>query len=107
MAINENIKFSNITVTTSPFILVGGGYLVSISATFGGGSVKLQVLGPDGSTYLDIKQPFDNAGTEQDDVISTWSANGAKLMPLGPGQYRLTIATATAVYANIDRIPMA
>lgn len=107
MATEENIKFSNIAATTSPFTIKGGGYLVSVSATFGGGSVKLQILGPDGTTYLDIKQPFDNAGTEQDDVISTWSANGAKLMPLCAGQYRLTITTATAVYANVTRIVMA
>lgn len=102
----ENIAFTNISATTSPFVIKGGAYLVSVVATFGGGSVKLQILGPDGSTYLDTKQPFDNAGTEQDDVISTFSANGAKLLPLAPGQYRITITTATAVYVNITRAPI-
>lgn len=104
--IEENLKFANISATTNPFVIKGGGYLISISATFGGGSVKFQILGPDGSTYLDIKMPFDNAGTEQDDAVSTWSANGAKLLPLCPGQYRLTITTATAVYANVTRVPL-
>lgn len=106
MAAQENIHFANISATTLPFVIKGGGYLVGVVATFGGGSVKLQVLGPDGTTYLDTKQPFDNAGTEQDDIISTWTANGAKLLPLVPGQYRLTITTATAVYVDITRVPL-
>lgn len=106
MAAQENIQFLNIAATTLPFVIKGGGYLVSVVATFGGGSVKLQILGPDNTTYLDTKQPFDNAGTEQDDIISTFSANGAKLLPLAPGQYRITITTATAVYVNITRVPL-
>jgi hypothetical protein len=106
MDTEESIKFSNISATTNPFELKGGAYLVAVSGTFGGGSVKLQILGQDGSTYLDLKQPFDNAGTEQDDVIGTFSSNGAKLLPIAPGQYRLTITTATAVYASITRAPI-
>lgn len=34
--------------------VVGGSYIWSVAGTFGGATVKLQALGPDGSTYLDV-----------------------------------------------------
>lgn len=105
MSANESIKFSNIAATTSPFVLVGGCYMVNCKAT-GYGTIKLQVLGPDGVTYLDIKQAFDNAGTEQDDVIGTFAADGSKVLALAPGQYRLTVASCTAIYVTVTRVPL-
>lgn len=102
----EGKSFSNISATTAAFPLtLGGKYSVSVVATFGGGSVKLQQLGPDGSTFLDQQAAFNNAGTEADLVISTFAANGTKVLDLPPGQYKFTIATATAVYASITRVP--
>lgn len=102
----EAVSFSNIAASTAAFPLtLGGRYSVSVIATFGGGSVKLQKLGPDGSTFLDIQSPFNNAGTEVDLVISTFSANGTKDFVLAPGEYKFVIATATAVYISLARCP--
>jgi hypothetical protein len=84
---------SNVSASTAAFSLRGGKYGVSVVATFGGGSVKLQRLGPDGSTYLSV-----SSGTD-------FSANGYATVDLPSGNYRWTIATASAVYAELTRIP--
>jgi hypothetical protein len=90
----DGASFSNIAATTSAFTLEGGKYSAAAIATWSAGSVKLQALGPDGSTYLSVSSPTD------------FSANGfAAAVDLPPGQYRFTIATATAVYASVWRVP--
>lgn len=86
--------FSNIAANTSAFRLDGGRYAVAVVATFGGGSVKLQALGPDGSTYLSPASASD------------FTAAGYATVDLPPGQYRFTIATATAVHASIAAVPL-
>lgn len=87
----ESVGFSNISASTSPFALRGGKYAAAVLATFGGGSVTLQMLGPDGSTYVTC--------------LTAFTAAGYGVADLPPGQYRFTIATATAVYASLTRIP--
>lgn len=89
----DTYKASNISATTSGFPLKGGKYAVAAVATFGGGSVKLQRLGPDGSTYLSVSSTTD------------FTAAGHAVVDLAPGQYRFTIATASAVYADVVGIP--
>lgn len=84
---------SNVAATTAAFELKGGKYAVAVVATFGGGSVKLQMLGPDSTTYLSVA-----SGTD-------FTAAGYGTVDLPPGQYRWTIATATAVYAVVCRVP--
>jgi hypothetical protein len=100
----SNSYTSATAVNSAPFTLLGGMYLVAVVAS-GFGTVKLQCLGPDGSTYLDIMAPFNNAGTEVDLVISTFAANGAKLLPLSPGSYRWTLGSVTNVFAELSRVP--
>jgi hypothetical protein len=89
----EAVSFSNIAANTAAFALRGGKYAVMALATFGGGSVKLQALGPDGSTYLSLA------------TTSDFTAAGGATVDLPPGQYRFTVATATVVYALVCRIP--
>lgn len=48
----ETIRFDNISATTAAFTLTGGQYGFTVVATFGGGSVTLQILGEDASTWL-------------------------------------------------------
>ncbi len=91
---NDSKLFSNISASTSPFVLEGGKYGVAAVATFGGGSVKLQALLPDGSTYASVSSGTDLA------------AAGYATVDLTPGTYRFTIATATAVYCSVAKIPL-
>lgn len=90
--VDKNLA-SNVSATTDPFELKGGKYGAAVVATFGGGSVKLQMLGPDGSTYVSVASATD------------FTAAGYGTVDLPPGKYRWTVATATAVYAVVCRIP--
>lgn len=88
----ESKQFSNISATTSAFRLKGGKYGVTVVATFGGGSVTLQGLAFDGSTFVT--------------VLAAFTAAGYATVDLPPGQYQLAVATATAVYASVTSVPL-
>ena len=90
----DSKEFSNIAATTAAFTLNGGYYMVAAVATFGGGSVELQMLGPDQSTWLSAPTAL------------KLSAAGTIAGYLPPGQYRFAIATATAVYCSVAGVPL-
>jgi hypothetical protein len=90
----DSKEFSNISATTAAFTLNGGYYMVAAVATFGGGNVELQMLGPDQSTWLSAP------------TASKLSAAGTIAGYLPPGQYRFAIATATAVYCSVAGVPL-
>lgn len=86
-------KFSNISATTAAFALPGGQYMLSGVATWSTGNIEVQALGPDGSTWLSLP------------TAMKLTASGMISAYLPPGQYRLTVTTATAIYASLVRIP--
>ena len=92
-AVYDAYAWSNISVTPANFELKGGRYMVTAVATWSSGTVTLNKLGPDGSTLIAVSPS------------AAMSVNGGFVADLSPGQYQLTIATATAVYAEISRIP--
>lgn len=77
---------SNGSATSSALPWRGGKGTFLCKAT-GYGTVKLQVLGPDGSTWIDV-------GTD-----TTLTADGGGNFELPPCSLRVNVATATAVYA--------
>lgn len=80
---------------TTLFEIDGGVYVLTGVATWGGGNIDLQKLGPDGSTLLDLSTPV------------KLTANGCTAPAyLPPGQYQLTVTTATAIYAELSRVPV-
>ena len=86
----EIFTFKNVSATPAAFKLRGGQYAVTVLATFGGGSVTLQRLADDGSTYITC--------------LTAFSANGYATANLPSGTYQFTIATATAVYVDVTSI---
>lgn len=78
---------------TTDVVWPGGLGQVTAEATFGGGTVTLQVMAPTG-TWMAV-------GTD-----TTFSAAGTAgfLLPNG-ARIRVAIATATAVYAYVSTIP--
>jgi hypothetical protein len=84
----NGFKVASAATTQGPFSLLGGKYGVTVSGTFGGGSVALQTLGPDGSTYVT-------------NTAASFTANGYAAVDLPPGKVQLAIATATAVFASV------
>lgn len=89
-ALHDRFSFSNLSVTPAAFMLSGGLYGVTAVATFGGGSITLQRLAADDSTYVTC--------------LTAFTAAGYATVSLPPGTYKLTIATATAVYADVVAI---
>ena len=87
---DDGAKFANISATPASFSLLGGTYAVTVSATWGGGSVTLNSLAGDNATEIA--------------VLPAFSSNGYASLNLGPGLYQFAIATATAVYADIHRV---
>lgn len=96
MRATDTLKTQNASVTTAGQTLYGGKYAMVIIATYGGGTVKLQYLGPDGTTWLDV-------GTS---TTFTAAPAGIITVDLPPGQYRLNIATSTGVYVTLCRVPV-
>jgi hypothetical protein len=84
------VTFSNISATTAAFTLRGGKYAFTVHAPFGGGSVTLQTLGGDGTTWI---------------PVSSQTAANSVAVDLAPGQYRIAVATATAVFVIVGRVP--
>ena len=89
----DSQAFSNISATTAAFALNGGLYGVDCTATFGGGSVKLQKVLGDGSSLASVSSSTD------------FSAAGFATVNLPSGNYKFVVATASAIYAEIARIP--
>lgn len=91
MTPGESIQFNGIAATTAGFSIKGGIYGLTQIAT-GAGSIMLQNLAADGSTWV-------NAMT----AITT--TTNTLLIQLPPGQYRFLIATFTAIYLSLTRVP--
>lgn len=90
----EQVLFQNVAAGTSAtFTLRGGSYWIETKST-GTGTIDLQKLGPDGSTW-----------TARITQITTTA--GQQTISLPPGSYRYVIATFTANYVEITRIPTA
>lgn len=84
----ENVFYDNISATpATPFTLRGGNYGVTAKATWGGGSVTLQRLSRDATTYVT--------------VLTAFTADGYASVNLPSGTYRLLVATATAIYVDV------
>lgn len=81
-----------------PLLVTGGRYLLQAhSASWGGGSLDVQVLGPDGSTYVSVSPLYG---------ASHLTADGAIYYDLPPGTYQFDLATTTAANVNLARVPL-
>lgn len=79
--------------TIGPFQLRGGSYWIETKST-GTGTIDLKRLGPDGSTYTSR-------------ITQIAATAGQQTISLPPGTYEWVIATFTANYLEISRIPTA
>ena len=72
----------------------GGDYIFSVVGTFGGASVQLQALGPDGTTYINIGTPVTASGT-----------SGVRIGSYGVMRATVTGGTPSGISASLSRIP--
>jgi hypothetical protein len=76
--------FSSLSANSSQFALKGGHYVLAVvGGTITSGSVDLQMLGPDGSTFVSLPGPV---------KITAAGSSAGGYAP--PGQYRLTLTSA-------------
>lgn len=84
------VLLSNASATSSAVQWDGGRGVFCVDATWGGGNVQLQYLGPDGATWLNVGSAF--------------TADGLASFELPPGRIRAAVTTATAVYASAEQV---
>lgn len=83
--------FGNISATTATFSLRGGQYAVEVHAgTWSSGSVTLERLAFDGSTYITCMTAF--------------SADGFATAYLPSGTYKFVVTSATGIYIDLTGI---
>lgn len=83
----------NLGSSNSPTFTLGSGRyaIVAVSSAWGGGNIDLQILGPDGSTFVSI-------------LSSQFTANGALLVDLPAGTYQFIVTTATGCWASANPV---
>ena len=86
----ETASFVGISATPVSFLLRGGQYAVTVTATWGGGSLTFQRLAADGATYVTC--------------LTAFTADGYATVNLPAGRYRLLIASATAVSVDVTAV---
>jgi hypothetical protein len=87
----DGFLVQNASATQRPFVLLGGKYGVTCSATFSTGNVSLQILGPDAATFIN--------------TLPAFTANGAATADLPPGKYQVLV-TAPASAVNLACVPI-
>jgi len=89
MNVTQGFTFKNLTADSPTFALRGGKYaVVSVATAYG--TTKFQIMGPDGSTYVDI---------------ATLSANGISVYDLPPGTYKIASSGATGLNVSVVAVP--
>jgi hypothetical protein len=91
------VLLENASATGNAVYFPGGVATFTVIANFGAGNVTLEMLGPDGTTWIASVYP----------AITSNSVNRAfNFINYPPGQYRATVnGGATAVWARLDRVP--
>lgn len=90
----DQVIYSNQAAgTIGPFTLRGGTYWIETKST-GTGTIDLKKLGPDGATYTAR-------------ITQITATAGQQTIALPPGTYEWVVATFTANYLEITRIPTA
>ena len=84
------ILLSNGSATSGDFLWPGGRGAFVVNATFGIGSVTLQMLGPNGTTYVN--------------AAAALTADGMVAFELPQCRIRAFVASATAIYAVAEPI---
>ena len=99
MRAQEGVIFKNFSSSPQgPFKLLGGRYVVTMVGT--SGTLSLEVLGPDGSTYIICKDIANNAVTNGSLATATFNT-----VDLPPCQCEFIGSTPVGAFASIVRVP--
>lgn len=91
------VLLENASATGGAVYFPGGLATFTVIGSFGAGNVTLEMLGPDGSTWIAAVVPA---------ISSNGVTRSQNLINYPPGQYRAVVSGgATAVWARLDRVP--
>lgn len=88
----------NVSATSAAMAWGGGAGMLSVEATWGGGTVKLQVQSANG-TWIDVGPDTNLTANGVVGFILPASKAPTQDLPNGCGLIRISVTTATAVYA--------
>jgi hypothetical protein len=95
MRATDSVKYTGLSDSFSgaPFTLAGGLYRIKfVAENWNGGTVTINELGPDNSTWLTASCDF--------------TEDGGGTVYLPPGQFRFVVTGATNLSALVCRIPL-
>ena len=98
MRAQESVTFTSFSTTQGPFFLRGGRYTVAMVVT--SGTCSLEILGPDGSTYVIMNDTLGNAVTNAS--LATYSI---QTVDCPPGEYQFAGSSPVAANASVVRVP--
>lgn len=100
MNVTDSKSFSNISASTALFYLKGGVYSFRVKGTITT-SVALQALLPDGSSLATVNNVAGTAAS-----VGSGGSGSIDGIYLPPGQYQITLTSATAVFASVASTPL-
>jgi hypothetical protein len=94
------LLLSNASATGSTATWPGGRGFFTLAGTVGGATIKIQLLGPDGTTFLDAVK-LD--GT----TAASMTAVGCLELEMPPAQIKATVTggSPSGLYARLERMP--
>lgn len=93
MSVTHVTLLNNVAATGEQKQFAGGKAQVCVIGTFGGASLQLQMMGPNGSTWVAVGSAITAAGVATHDLPN--------------GNYRMTVTggTPSGLYAALARVP--
>jgi hypothetical protein len=88
-ASGDGVTITNASTTQGPFTLLGGRYALTAHGTWSSGSATLQLLAPDGVTYVNV---------------ASFTSDGSATVSLPAGKYQVAVSGASGVYVSITKI---
>lgn len=104
----EAVTFSDVRVSQTFTLTVGGRYRMVVSGDFASndGTIELFQVAGDGNN-VPLLTSFNNANTEADLVGGLFTQAGSKVFDLPPGQYFINVDGLLDAYIVIARVPLA
>lgn len=95
---------TNASATSAAGQWPGGRGSLDVVGTFGGASVTLQYLGPDGATWLDLKTMDPSTGAQTAVALTAAGSIGFMLPPC-PIRVAVSGGAPSGLFAQASRVP--
>jgi len=96
-AFGDGFTATGCTADTAAYPVLGGRYNVIANGSFNGASASLEMLSPDGTNYITIKDINGNA--------VTFSTDGYATIDLAPGKIKFAIGSVTSLAVAVVPSP--